>query len=233
MIDGVGVSAQGKDWHGSKECKVGAILRQKGEEIKEIATFCTWQRINGFRNMLEWVLIGIYSIVFPVVMISDGAKWIRNLRKKIPCLKNATWILDWFHLKDNFLSLTRALEIDYQDKFAQNIITLLWLGRVDIVIYEIKQFDVSEDEEKKERQETAIQKFLTYLHNQREGIINYQAYQMKGYFVGSGFVEKRNDTLIKNRMVRQKRMRWGKIGGEAIMQLLTAQANDRLYELFA
>jgi len=56
--------------------------------------------------------------------------------------------------------------------------------------------------------------------------------QMRGYLVGSGFIEKRNDTLVKNRMVRQKRMRWSRTGGEAMMQVLTAQMNGRFDELF-
>ena len=73
---------------------------------------------------------------------------------------------------------------------------------------------------------------MNYLKNQREGIIDYRAYQDNGYLIGSGFLEKRNDTLIKNRMVRQKRMQWGITGGEAMMRLLCAQANDRLAELF-
>jgi hypothetical protein len=42
-----------------------------------------------------------------------------------------------------------------------------------------------------------------------------------------------DDTLIKNRMVRGKRMRWSIAGGEAMMALLAAKHNGRLAEVFA
>ena len=79
----------------------------------------------------------------------------------------------------------------------------------------------------------AIERFFSYLDNQREGIVNYEEYQKNGYIVGSGFVEKLNDTLIKNRMVRGRRMRWSLKGGEAMMALLAAKYNGRLSEVFA
>lgn len=99
MVEGVGVQGQDKrgEWTGSKECKVGGIIHQSGSQLQEMACFCTWERITGFRSL----------------------------------------------------------------------------------------------------------------------------------------VEKRNDTLVKNRMVRQKRMRWSQSGGEAMMQVLAAQMNGRFDELFA
>jgi L-alanine-DL-glutamate epimerase-like enolase superfamily enzyme len=84
-----------------------------------------------------------------------------------------------------------------------------------------------------EASEAAIKKFLIYLNNQREGIVDYEAYQRRGCIVGSGFVEKLNDTLIKSRMVHGKRMRWSLKGGEAMMALLSAKHNGRLAEVFA
>jgi len=235
MVDGVGVQGQGKGWEGTKECKVGTILSQKGAEIKEIGSFCTWQRLPGFKRILMVTMlfaIGLAGIYSEIIIISDGAKWIRNLRKWIPCLNSATWILDWFHIKDRLEKMLRELEIEREGNIGKYLRTLLWKGKVDEVLTAIDLLPTSKIEAKKEKQESAKASLITYIKNQREGLVNYEKYQMKGYFVGSGYVEKTNDTLVKNRMVRQKRMRWGRFGGEAMMQLLTAMMNDRLDEVF-
>ena len=65
------------------------FLSQTGETVKELGTFCTWKRINEFKKMTEWLLLKILIPFTPIVIISDGAKWIRNLRNKIPGLKKS------------------------------------------------------------------------------------------------------------------------------------------------
>ncbi len=234
MIDGVGVQGQGEGWEGSKECKVCTILMQKGEKITEVATFCTWERLPGFKRFFEWTLlsaIGVVGLFAETVLISDGAKWIRNLRKSTSCL-GPRWILDWFHVKDRVESVFRVFLIEETDSRAEEIIMLLWNGKVGKTIKCIQAFPMSDDTTTKEKQTATRNATIKYLINQREGIVNYKQLQRKGYFVGSGFVEKRNDTLVKNRMVRQKRMRWSREGGEAMMHLLTARANGRFAEAF-
>lgn len=236
MADGVGVEQQDKTQKsiklGKRECKVGVFLQQTDDQIKQLATFCTWQRVDQFKDTLEWVLLGIFSFKRKIIIISDGAKWIKNLRKKIPALKNAEWILDWFHFKDRTLKVLRRFELDEDSEVAQTILDLCWFGKSDLALKTIQQLPLSQDEEEAEEQRQAIKKYQTYIHNQCEGIINYQAYKMKGYLVGSGCVEKINDQLVKDRMVHQGRMRWVLEGGEAMMQLLTAKWNGRLAEVF-
>lgn len=237
MADGVGVEQQDKTQKGIKlgkrECKVGVFLKQTDDQIKQIATFCTWQRINQFKSTLEWVLLGIFSCKSKIIIISDGAKWIRNLRKKIPALKNAEWILDWFHIRERTLKVLRNFKLAENSETAKTILDLCWFGRTDLAFKIVQKLSLSQDEEEAEQQKQAIKKYQTYIHNQREGLINYQAYKMKGYLVGSGCVEKINDQLVKNRMVHQGRMQWALKGGEAMMQLLTAKWNGRLAEVLA
>jgi hypothetical protein len=108
----------------------------------------------------------------------------------------------------------------------------LWNGKREEAEKAIQEIALSPNEEKRDRQEVAVKNCLKYFQNQKEGIVDYNTFRMHGYFVGSGFIEKRNDTLIKNRMVRQKRMRWGREGGEAMMNLLAARMNGRLAEVF-
>lgn len=236
LIDGVQVFQKDKGPKGeeSRECKVGAILRQHEGKIAEIAAWCAWGRIKAFRVLTSaaW-LAAAAALKVPVVMVSDGAKWIRNMRRWIPGLKDALWILDWFHLRDHALKCLRAFGIEEASETVQTLIGLLWHGKADEAARMVKGLPLHADAQTRSEEETAVKNLLAYLRNQREGIVDYEAYQQQGHLVGSGFVEKLNDTLIKNRMVRGKRMRWSLKGGEAMMALLAAKHNGRLAEMFA
>jgi hypothetical protein len=155
------------------------------------------------------------------------------MRRWISALNHAIWILDWFHLKDNLLKRVRVFGLDEESDIVQKLVNLLWRGRVDEAARMIKELPLDTDAKERSEKEAAVKGFLAYLENQREGIIDYEAYQQQGYIVGSGFVEKLNDTLIKRRMVWGKRMRWSLPGGEAMMALLAARHNGRLAEVFA
>lgn len=235
LMDGVSVFQKDKGPKGeeSRECKVGTMLRQQGEQVSEIATWCAWERIEGFRTITQTVMLLIAAALnVQIVMVSDGATWIRNIRNWIPCLKNAIWILDWFHLKDHWLKCARVLNLEESSETVQTVISLLWNGKRDEAkTHAVNLLNVVSNSDQEARE--TVQKFLGYLDNQREGIINYEEYRNNGYIVGSGFVEKLNDTLVKNRMVRGKRMRWSLSGGEAMMALLSAKHNGRLAEVFA
>lgn len=231
MADGVGVRQQRES--GTRECKVGTCFLQTEDRLVQIAAFCTWERVTTFTNMLDWLLQKIFCAACPVVIISDGAKWIRNMRSRIPCLKNAVWILDWFHLRSNTVALLTRLGHPDGSEQTEQVLKLFWLGMPEAAISVIDSLPLSADPKTAAEQKGARGAHRKYVENQREGIIDYQAQKMKGYLVGSGAVEKMNDLLVKDRMVRQKRMRWGVEGGEAMMQLLTALWNGRLDELFA
>lgn len=230
LIDGVHVFLKDK----GRECKVGAIVRQQSEKISEAAAWCAWGRIQAFRALTAAACSVIaLSLGCQVVIVSDGAKWIRNMRKWIACLSQAIWILDWFHLKDNLLKCLVAFNLEEASETAQRLLSLLWRGRAEEAARLITALPGSVMPETRSAEDAAVKAFLAYMDNQREGIIDYEAYQRQGYIVGSGFVEKLNDTLIKNRMVRGKRMRWSLKGGEAMMALLSARHNGRLAEVFA
>lgn len=236
LVDGVQVFLQekGDGREGGRECKVGAILRQNNEKISEMATWCTWGRIRAFRALTAaaWLAIAVITRA-QAVIVSDGAPWIRQTRKWIPGLANAVWILDWFHLKDHLLKCLSLFGFDEASEIVQKLSSLLWRGQADAVARLIKGLLRALDVNERSEAEAAVKNFLAYLNNQREGIVNYEAYRQQGCIVGSGFVEKLNDTLIKNRMVRGKRMRWSLSGGEAMMALLSAKRNGRLAEMFA
>lgn len=236
FVDGVGVflKEKGANGEGSRECKVATIVRQQSGKIMEVAAWCTWERIKVFRTLTSAAFLAVAAVAgLETVIVSDGAKWIRNLRKWITALQNALWILDWFHLRDRLLKCLKVFNIEEASDAAQRLLNILWRGQVDEAVQMIRELPVSAAGAKRSEEETAVKKLLTYLENQREGIIDYEAYQQQGYIVGSGFVEKLNDTMIKSRMVYGKRMRWSLPGGEAMMALLSAKHNGRLAEVFA
>lgn len=236
FVDGVGVflKEKGDNGEASRECKVAAIVRQNDEIITETASWCTWGRIRAFRALTQTAWLAVTAVAgLEIVIVSDGAKWIRNMRRWVTALKDALWILDWFHLKDHALKCLHVFKIEEASEIAQRLLSLLWRGQADEAAQIIRELPVNDDGAKRSEEEAAVKKFLIYLNNQREGIVDYEAYQRRGYIVGSGFVEKLNDTLIKSRMVHGKRMRWSLKGGEAMMALLSAKHNGRLAEVFA
>ena len=247
LVDGVGVAIQEDEaWEDNKransekeektktrECKLAVFLKQTEEKIEEIGTFCTWERVGKFSNILQGILIKIYSKIYPVVIISDGAKWIRQLRRRIRVLKYAKWILDWFHLKDHLEKMLRTMQIEEGNKIWEELIEHFWNGETGMALKKINEIKLSRKKKDREKEQEAREEFVTYVNNQIEGIVNYKEYKEKGYLIGSGYIEKRNDVMIKQRMVRGHRIRWGKKGGEAMMALLTAKYNDRMDEVFA
>ena len=187
LIDGVHVFQKEKGTNGeeTRECKVGAILSQQSETISEVATWCTWGRIEAFRTITQTVLLMAATMLnIPIVLVSDGAKWIRNVRKWIPCLNNAIWILDWFHLKDHLMKCLTVLNVEEASETARQLIGLLWNGTSGDVKQRLGEFlqrtDVNGQLHGAAR--VAIERFFSYLDNQREGIVNYEEYQKNGLF---------------------------------------------------
>ena len=56
-----------------------------------------------------------------------------------------------------------------------------------------------------------------YMTNNKERI-NYNSFEEKGYYIGSGAIESGNKTVIQQRM-KQSGMRWGVAGGQYIAAL--------------
>ena len=100
-----------------KENKLGVVFRSDDLiELKELddtgkpvyrigkrGYICSTQGVEVFRERLLWLMIenGLQD-ASAVVMISDGAPWLRKMRERL--FPYATQILDLFHLKENVMA---------------------------------------------------------------------------------------------------------------------------------
>ena len=70
-----------------------------------------------------------------------------------------------------------------------------------------------------------IQKAITYLEHQRPWIGSYALWRKQGYPVGSGMIE-RAVTLVINRRMKKRGMRWKRPNATAVVALRTDLLND-------
>lgn len=161
----------------------------------------------------------------PVVLIADGAKWIKTEQGRH--FPQATCILDWAHLWREISGALRAVgrakqlskpERDYQLSLYR---CWLWQGCVDLALQGLRRLRTGLETEPLERLNEAI----TYLENQRDWIGSYEQWQEQGYPVGSGMIE-RAVSLVINRRMKKRGMRWKRANGTAVVALRTDLLNE-------
>ncbi|MBO0778638.1 MAG: hypothetical protein J2P37_07390 [Ktedonobacteraceae bacterium] len=73
--------------------------------------------------------------------------------------------------------------------------------------------------------EAMVKKAITYLENQRPWIGSYEHWRKLGYPVGSGMIE-RAVSLVINRRMKKRGMRWCRANATALVALRTDLLND-------
>jgi len=161
----------------------------------------------------------------PVVVVADGAAWIK--KEQARHFPQATCILDWAHL---WREVSHAIRVaarakplsqrqgDYQLYLHRS---WLWHGRVDQAVQGLRDLGTGLPAEPSK----TIQKTITYLEHQRPWIGSYEHWRKRGYPVGSGMIE-RAVTLVINRRMKKRGMRWCRHNATAIVALRTALLND-------
>jgi hypothetical protein len=161
----------------------------------------------------------------PVVVVADGAKWIKTEQGRH--FPQATCILDWAHLWREVSHAVRGAaqakslspkERDYQLSLQR---TWLWQGQVDQALQGLRDLATGLPAEPLR----TLQKTMTYLENQRPWIGSYEDWRKLGYPVGSGMIE-RAVSLVINRRMKKRGMRWKRINGTAIVALRADLLND-------
>ncbi len=161
----------------------------------------------------------------PVVVVADGAKWIKTEQARH--FPQATCILDWAHLWREVGGAIRAVarakplsqrERDYQLYMHRS---WLWHGGVDQAVQGLRTLGIGLPAEALE----PITKAITYLENQRPWISSYEHWRKLGYPVGSGMIE-RAVTLVINRRMKKRGMRWCRPNATAVVALRTDLLND-------
>ena len=230
MTDGAAVNTRIEDENGStwKENKTvmvftdkDLITRKDGSKLiinKEYAAF-----IGSAEEFKKYVLnVAIkagYGTVTDVVIIADGATWIRTMCNEI--FPDAVQILDLFHLKENIYSYAKYLfkesEAEYT-KWAEIIIDKIVKGNIEDVLNMIP--------EKKDKLPAGVVNLKGYIQNNIDKI-NYSKYKANGYYIGSGPIESANKLILQRRL-KQAGMRWS-VEGAQYMLTLRAKVESNLW----
>ena len=161
----------------------------------------------------------------PVVVIADGAEWIKKEQGKH--FPHATCILDWAHLWREVSHAIRVAarakalpehERDFQLHFHRSC---LWLGCVDQALDGLRRLSTGLPADAL----TSVKEAMRYLENQRSWIGSYEDWRKQGYPVGSGMIE-RAVASVNNRRMKKRGMRWCRPNATAIVALRVDVLND-------
>jgi hypothetical protein len=165
-----------------------------------------------------------------LVIISDGATWIRQLGKEL--FPDAVQILDFWHLAENLYAFARFLFHDDESKYKpwaraciERLIERLKEGNAEdraAVLAELKRYE-------KRKCPAGVCNAYTYLKNNQKKI-RYAEYKAKGWYIGSGPMESSNKTAVQRRM-KQSGMRWDTEHARRLLALRIRYDSDRWNEV--
>jgi len=161
----------------------------------------------------------------PVVVIADGAQWIKKEQGRH--FPQATCILDWAHLwrevRHALCAAARAKPLSERERDYQLYVhrSWLWHGGVEQAVAGLRTLGAGLPAEARE----TIAGAITYLEHQRGWIGSYEHWRKQGYPVGSGMIE-RAVSLVINRRMTKRGMRWCRSNATAVVALRTDLLND-------
>ena len=225
---------KGKQPDGSaktREVKLGCVFTQtttdgKGFPVRDpdsttfVGAIETAEEF-GWRIYAEALRRGLLN-ARRVVVIGDGASWIRNLAEIH--FVDAILIIDLYHARQHISDLCKVL-FRSEEKKVIKYRTRWWThldeGKVERIISEAQRHFPSDREEL-----AKAEKGLAYFENNRERM-RYADYRKQGLFVGSGVVEAGCKSLIGHRL-KQSGMEWSVRGANAITSLRCMMKSGRL-----
>ena len=158
-----------------------------------------------------------------LVILGDGAEWIRSFAAWLPMQGRILLILDFFHAVHRAWEVARALYGDGTEKCRER--AQLWrevieLGEVRLVIQELKEIKDSREAVQKK-----VNELITYFENNMDRM-NYPDYKARGLRYTSGIVESANFHVTGARL-KQQGMRWSKKGASELAFLRADLCNGR------
>lgn len=150
-----------------------------------------------------------------LVVLSDGADWIRSLAKWLPMGNRVLLILDFFHAAHRIWEVARLIHGEGTDLCRQR--ARLWCevvdqGHVDYIIKELKAMRDS-----RANVQEKIDALAQYFDNNQDRM-DYPAYRQRGLRITSGIVESANFHVTGARL-KQQGMRWSEKGAREIALL--------------
>ena len=157
-----------------------------------------------------------------IVVISDGALWIKNMVEKY--LPKATLILDLYHAKENAGKFAKYAKSSSKEQkaYGDKLCKLIEEGNTEFLLQELKPY---------EHQETpdGVPNLYTYIFNHKDNM-HYPQYIEKNYFVGSGAIESANRSIMQNRL-KLPGMRWKRKCGQGMLTLKTKYESGKWSEV--
>ena len=214
-------NADGSTWRENKlgmcftsdNIKIG--INKKGESTskilkKEYTSYVgTAQEFK--KHLFACAIRNGYGEYEETVILSDGATWIRKIGEEL--FPDAVQILDLFHLSENTYSYAKAIFKNDESKYkpwADDIIKKLKNGEKLDVIQILKKM-------KNRKIPKGTVNLYTYLLNNIDKI-DYNLYEEKGYYVGSGAIESGNKVVLQKRM-KLAGMRWNELFAQYLLSL--------------
>ena len=205
--------------------------RPKGSRIEEctarIATMEGFWYISGQgKSFHRKVLAALKQINMPIkqlVVIADGAKWIRTFYITDLSLNAVSeLILDWYHLqkKCHQLSSMVCYGRKHREEVEAELLPLLWEGKVDAARQLLEAL------RSQARKEDKLDELLGYLDKHRSEIPNYDQRRANCQYNGAGMVEKENDLLVARRQ-KHRGMQWVPNGADVVCALRTLWFNGQ------
>ena len=149
-----------------------------------------------------------------ITALADGASNCWNVIDSLePMCKKITPILDWFHLsmKMENIALPEKMKIKFK-----RIKWHLWRGNSEAALIRLHQL-IENTVDKKIT--TKVNKFIIYIKNNLDKIINYRERQKEGLVFTSNLAESTVESLINQRCKGQQHMKWTREGLDPILQL--------------
>lgn len=158
-----------------------------------------------------------------LVVLGDGAEWIRSFAKWLPMPKRVLLILDFYHAAHRVWELCASIYGDGTDLCRQK--AKMWCevieaGHVAYIIDELKNM-----RDNRPAVQEKIDTLFTYFTNNADRM-DYEAYRSRGLRITSGIVESANFHVTGARL-KQQGMRWSEAGARELALLRADLCSDR------
>ena len=226
QTDGAALNTRNRDDDGStwRENKLGLVFSSdnirywtdaKGKKHHRILKREYVSYVGGI-DTFKWLLLlcavrNGYGAYRKVVVLGDGATWIRNMVAEL--FPDAQQILDFFHLSENVYKFAKALFKMDEGKYkpwAEDLCERLKASKHEEVLRDLQGY------REKPPQDSDVNLY-NYIEN-NIGNIDYAKYEQEGYFVGSGAIESGNRVVLQQRL-KQPGMRWNEDTAQPLLTL--------------
>lgn len=225
-VDGSAVNTRVQDENGStwRENKLGIFFstdhiykwkNKKGEYCRKIDKKEYVSYIGSVSEFKKHILAAAirngYGAYEKIVMLSDGAEWISNMKEEL-FGQDALQILDFFHLSENVYSYGKAkykMDESRYIPWAKDKCEKLKDGKWEEVLQELNPDETYKN----------TVNLYHYIETNKQHI-DYPQYTEQGYFIGSGAIESSNKIIVQRRF-KQAGMRWGVSTAQYLITLVS------------